>query len=56
MVPPILEVKNLIILPNFDGNRNELHDFLNISTTLFSHYYNTSEDGCLQNIITIINN
>lgn len=37
---PILEEKNLILLPNFDENRNELHEFLNISTTIFSHYYN----------------
>lgn len=48
IVQPVFDVVNLIILPNLAGNNNELHNFPNIATALITHYFNTSEDGCLQ--------
>lgn len=51
MVPSIFDVKNVIILSNFDGYPNGLHESLNIATTLFSHYYNTLEEKWLENIL-----
>lgn len=48
---PAFDVKNLVILPNFDGNSNDLHDFLNIATTLFTYYYDNTNHTCIQNIL-----
>lgn len=51
MAPPIFDVKNLCIVPIFDGNPNNLYEFLNVSTTLLTHYFDVTPAniGCIQN-------
>lgn len=55
MAKPQFDVKMLTILPNFDGNPNDLHDFINVSTTLLNHYFDFTPANvdCIQNKIII---
>lgn len=49
--PPIphFDVKNLNIVPTFDGTPSELSQFLTVSAVLLNHYYNQQDAGCIQN-------
>lgn len=51
--PPTFDVKNFVGLSNFDGNTNELHEFLNVSETLINHFYTSADQNCLQNILLL---
>ncbi|KAG5875539.1 hypothetical protein JTB14_017746 [Gonioctena quinquepunctata] len=53
MAPPTFDVKNLCILPNFDGNPNELYDFIKVASTLPNHYWDPANAGCIQNILSL---
>lgn len=47
----VFDVKNLVIVPIFEKNPNELHDSLNIITTLFTYYYYQASHNNIQNIL-----
>jgi Retrotransposon gag protein len=55
MAPPEFDLKNLCILPTFDGNPNDLHNFLTIANTLLTHYFDRipANVGCLQNVLLL---
>lgn len=53
--PPTFDVKTLCILPHFDGNPNNLYDFIKVSVTLLNHYFDTRPEhiGCIQNVLIL---
>lgn len=50
---PVLDIKNLSIIPNFDGNPNKLHRFINASESILTHYYDHQNQGSFQNILLL---
>lgn len=55
MAPPVFDIKNLSIVPVFDGNPNELKEFLTVSTMLLNNYFDAtpSNIGCIQNCLLL---
>lgn len=51
MSPPVFDVKNLNIIPSFDGNPCELFNFLKVSQTFLTLYWNNANENCVQNIL-----
>lgn len=49
------DVKNLSIVPTFDGNPTELNQFLTVSSILLNHYYDRTPAnvGCIQNLLLL---
>lgn len=47
--PPTFDMKNLAIVPEYNGNPNELFEFINSTTLLLNYYWNTTDVGCFQN-------
>lgn len=50
---PILDIKNLSIIPNFDGNPNKLHRFISASESILTHYYDIQNTNNFQNILLL---
>lgn len=46
---PEFDVKNLSIVPDFEGNPNELYNFIHVTTLLLNHYWNRENVDCFQN-------
>lgn len=53
MAPPTFDIKNLCILPNFDGNPKELYDFIKVATTLLNYYYDSTSVASIQNVLLL---
>lgn len=53
MAKPNFDVKYLQLLPEFDGNPNELYHFVQTVTTLLNHYYNQAEPENIQNLFLL---
>ncbi|KAF2883391.1 hypothetical protein ILUMI_22779 [Ignelater luminosus] len=51
--PPVLDIKNLSIIPNFDGNVNKLHRFINAVESILNHYYDDKNLGSFQNVLLL---
>lgn len=50
---PTLDIKNLSIIPNFDGNPNKLHRFINSSESILCHYFDSNNPNNFQNILLL---
>ena len=52
---PTFDVKNLCIVPTFDGKPSELNEYLTVSAVLLNHYYDPRPEsvGCLQNTLLL---
>lgn len=46
---PVLDVKNLSIIPSFDGNPNKLHRFISACESILTHYYDRNDPNSFQN-------
>lgn len=50
---PVLDIKNLSVIPNFDGNPNKLHRFINATEAILTHYYDDINIHNFQNILLL---
>ncbi|KAJ8984984.1 hypothetical protein NQ317_016895 [Molorchus minor] len=50
---PVLDIKNLSIIPSFDGNPNKLHRFISVSETILNHYFDTQNTSNFQNTLLL---
>lgn len=50
---PVLDMKNLSIIPNFNGNPNKLHRFISVSESILNHYYDRQNLNNFQNTLLI---
>lgn len=50
---PVLDIKTLSIIPNFNGNPNKLHRFISASESILTHYYDRQNPNNFQNILLI---
>lgn len=48
---PTFDVKNLSIIPDYEGNPNELYNFIHVTTLLLNHFWNHADIDCFQNHI-----
>lgn len=48
---PSFDIKNLNIISPFDGNPCELYNYLKISQTFLTIYYDETDPGCMQNLL-----
>lgn len=46
---PVLDIKNLSIIPNFDGNSNKLFRFISASESILTHYADRRNPASFQN-------
>lgn len=51
--PPTFDIKNLSIVPEYDGNPNELYEFINSATMLLNYFWNQNDSGCFQNLMLL---
>lgn len=48
---PPLDIKNLSVIPHFDGNSNKLHRFITASESILNHYYDRVNVNNFQNVL-----
>lgn len=53
MAPPVLDIKNLSIIPHFDGNCNKLHRFISAAESILTHYYDQANPNSFQNTLLL---
>lgn len=53
MSVPVLDIKNLSIIPTFDGNPNELHRFISASESILTHFFDTRNVNNFQNTLLL---
>lgn len=53
MAPPALDIKNLSIIPNFNGNPNKLYRFIEASEAILTHYFDTDNAANFQNVLLL---
>lgn len=51
MPVPALDIKNLSIIPNFDGNPNKLYRFISASESILTHYFDKTNLANFQNVL-----
>lgn len=50
---PVLDIKNLSIIPQFDGNCNKLHRFISAAESILTHYYDQANPNSFQNTLLL---
>lgn len=50
---PVFDIKNLSIVPDFDGNPNKLHRFIQSAEALLLHYFDTNNLANFQNTLLL---
>ncbi|XP_072392318.1 uncharacterized protein [Diabrotica undecimpunctata] len=53
MATPILDIKTFSIIPNFDGNINKLHRFVNATESILNHYFDRNNLASFQNVLLL---
>lgn len=53
MEVPALDMKNLSIIPTFNGNPNRLHRFVDACESILTYYYDRQDNNSFQNILLI---
>lgn len=52
MAPPtVLDIKNLSVIPNFNGNPNTLHRFISACESILTEYYDKTNTNSFQNVL-----
>lgn len=51
--PPVLDMKNLSVIPNFNGSPNKLNRFISVSESILNHYYDRQRPENFQNTLLI---
>lgn len=51
--PPAFDVKNLNVIPDFDGNPNKLHRFIQASEAILLHYFDLENTNNFQNTLLL---
>lgn len=50
---PVLDIKNLSVIPTFDGNPNKLHRFISVADSILNHYFDAANAANFQNILLL---
>lgn len=50
---PVFDIKNLSIIPDFDGNPNKLHRFIQSSEAILLHYFDANNLANFQNTLLL---
>lgn len=53
MAVPVLDMKNLSVIPNFNGSPSKLHRFINVCESLLNHYFDIQNRDNFQNTLLI---